>query len=82
MDNVTFHHSHIITDIFKNSTNKLLFIPPYSPDFNPIEQYFSQVNLNNQKNILLEIEKSFYVVSPNNLKNYYKYSFIDKPFMN
>lgn len=38
MDNVSFHRSKIIKD---NITNPILFIPPYSPEYNPIEFIFS-----------------------------------------
>ena len=36
MDNVSFHKNKKIIDIVNKSNNKLLFIPPYSPEFNPI----------------------------------------------
>jgi putative transposase len=79
MDNVVFHKTKNITDIFTNSTNKLLYIPPYSPQFNPIEEVFSQFkqNLSNVsgKNILLRIPKSFGLVKECHLQNYYLHSF-------
>ena len=43
MDNVAFHKSQRIQDLIANSGNTLLFIPPYSPDFNPIEESFSSL---------------------------------------
>ena len=43
MDNVLFHKTKIICDLFNKSTNKSLFIPPYSPQFNPIENVFAVI---------------------------------------
>lgn len=43
MDNVSFHKSKEIRDTVKNNNNLLLFIPPYSPEFNPIELFFSNL---------------------------------------
>ena len=41
MDNVRFHRNDIIKQIVKNNQSELLFIPPYSPQFNPIEEVVS-----------------------------------------
>jgi transposase len=39
MDNATFHKSEQAKELIKNAGCSLLFLPPYSPDFNPIEQF-------------------------------------------
>ena len=36
MDNVSFHKSKEIKELIKQSSNTPLFIPPYSPELNPI----------------------------------------------
>ena len=41
MDNVRFHKATCIMDSLKNNNTTPLFIPPYSPEFNPIEKAFS-----------------------------------------
>ena len=41
MDNASFHHKGNISTILENHGHKLLPLPPYSPDFNPIEQSFA-----------------------------------------
>jgi transposase len=41
MDNVPFHKSPIVKRFYQEVGVKLLFIPPYSPWFNPIELCFS-----------------------------------------
>lgn len=43
MDNVRFHHSKSVKEYCKGRGWKLLYCPPYSPWFNPIEQVFSIV---------------------------------------
>jgi len=37
MDNAAFHKSKITRELIETSGHKILFLPPYSPDFNPIE---------------------------------------------
>ncbi len=38
MDNATFHKGGRIEQLIQNAGCKLLYLPPYSPDFNKIEQ--------------------------------------------
>jgi isftu1 transposase len=40
-DNATFHKSSKIKVLIESVGCKLIFLPPYSPDLNPIEQYWS-----------------------------------------
>jgi len=82
MDNVSFHKSKKISDLMQNSYNELLYIPPYSPEFNPIEFVFSQFKRNlinlNQKNIFIKIKKSLKLIKQNHLENYYKNCFLNE----
>lgn len=41
MDNAAFHKTAETRKIFNESIFDLLYLPPYSPDFNPIEQDFA-----------------------------------------
>ena len=41
MDNATFHKSPETAQLIKETGATLLFLPPYSPDFNPIEHDFA-----------------------------------------
>ena len=41
MDNARIHHKAVKAIV--DSGNLVLFIPPYSPDFNPIEEVFSSM---------------------------------------
>ena len=51
MDNASIHHVHGVTNLIENQGGaRLLFLPPYSPDLNPIEEVFSQVKAIMKKN--------------------------------
>lgn len=41
MDNATFHKSEIARKLIESAGCKLLFLPPYSPDLNPIEKFWA-----------------------------------------
>ncbi len=43
MDNASFHYSEKITQICADAGVKLVYLPPYSPDLNPIEEFFAEL---------------------------------------
>ena len=43
MDNASFHHSERIERMCAEAGVKLLYLSPYSPDFNPIEEFFAEL---------------------------------------
>ena len=43
MDNLSSHKGPRVRSLIENAGAQLLFLPPYSPDFNPIEQAFSKL---------------------------------------
>ena len=43
MDNASFHHSERIEEMCLCAGVKLVYLPPYSPDFNPIEEFFAEL---------------------------------------
>jgi transposase len=43
MDNLSLHKSKRVQRLIEEAGATLLFLPPYSPDFNPIEETFSKV---------------------------------------
>ena len=49
MDNAAFHKKDEIRAIAEAAGHKILFLPPYSPDFNPIEQDFAILKKIRQK---------------------------------
>lgn len=42
MDNATFHKGEIMKQSLKQAGHTLLYLPPYSPDYNPIEKKWAQ----------------------------------------
>ena len=40
MDNASFHHSDRVKQLCSDAGVRLLYLPPYSPDFNPIRGVF------------------------------------------
>lgn len=57
LDNVRFHHSQIVKQAAERLGIHLLFVPPYSPWFNPIEYCFSVIKRAYYKS--LDIEAAF-----------------------
>jgi transposase len=43
MDNLSAHKSAAITQLIENAGATIWYLPPYSPDYNPIEQMWSKV---------------------------------------
>ncbi len=57
LDNAPFHRKKNLHEIANNHGHEILFLPPYSPDFNPIEQSFGAIKrrrLYQNKNTPLE----------------------------
>ena len=54
MDNARFHRKNILEKIIKETEHCLLFLPPYSPDLNPIEKLWA-----NMKKKLKDIAHNF-----------------------
>jgi transposase len=43
MDNLSSHKSDAVREAIESVGAELLFLPPYSPDLNPIEQVFAKI---------------------------------------
>lgn len=43
MDNASFHKSPIIKELIEKAGCKLIYLPPYSPDLNPIEKFWANL---------------------------------------
>jgi transposase len=43
MDNASFHHTEQVKDLCSAAGVKLVYLPPYSPDLNPIEEFFAEL---------------------------------------
>lgn len=43
MDNASFHHSEKLEQMCTDAGVRLIYLPPYSPDLNPIEEFFAEL---------------------------------------
>jgi hypothetical protein len=43
LDNASWHKSQELKELFEKSNVQLLFLPPYSPELNPIEQIWGNM---------------------------------------
>jgi len=41
MDNATFHRKQILVSLAEKLGHRIVFLPPYSPELNPIEHFWS-----------------------------------------
>jgi transposase len=51
MDNAAFHKSAKTKELIEQSSCQLLFLPPYSPDLNPIEKFWAWLKKKIQETI-------------------------------
>jgi transposase len=85
MDNVPFHHSLCIREYMEASGNTLIFVPPYSPFLNAIENAFSKLKLRVSERLAREdrrtanltdiISESAINISLNDCQSYYRHIF-------
>lgn len=71
MDNMRSHHAKIVKQVLDASGIRYLYLPPYSPDLNPIEKMWSKIKAYLRKvkvravsGLPDAIEKAFLTVSP------------------
>lgn len=63
MDNASFHKSQKIKQCIEKAGCQLIYLPPYSPDLNPIEHYWHKIKtrirkrMRDAKEVLLEAMK-------------------------
>ena len=43
MDNLSAHKNPAVRQLIEQTGARLLYLPPYSPDFNPIEKMWSKI---------------------------------------
>jgi transposase len=80
LDNAGSHNNEYVKQAIINSVNKYLYLIPYNPQLNPIEQYFNQIKhyLKLNKKVLkydelvVEIKNAIKQVKKENYKNYFE----------
>ena len=93
MDNVMFHKTTEVKNNLRSKNILFDFIPPYSPELNPIEEVFSSLKMNyynlpnpqNFKEISENIRTVIKIWNNENMSfsNFYDHSrrYLDKAFM-
>lgn len=72
MDNVKFHHSKAVTAFAQRKRLTILYIPPYSPWFNPIEYCFSVIK--RAFHMVQNIHDAFGALRPEHCKAFFEKS--------
>lgn len=70
LDNVSFHHSHVVKQFATDKNLILLYVPPYSPWYNPIEGVFLIIKRHFYKTG--NIEESFAMVNAKHIEAFFK----------
>lgn len=77
MDNVAFHKSKRIKELVESRGHQILFIPPYSPQCNPIEEVFSELKRKYKStpvdNFKQKIHTSLNSIKLSNIEKYFKH---------
>jgi transposase len=78
MDNLPAHKVAAVRRIIEGAGATLMYLPPYSPDFNPIEKAFSQIKAHLKKKATRTKDKldqaianAIEIVNPQNATNYF-----------
>jgi transposase len=82
MDCLSSHKIKIISDMVESQGANVLYLPPYSPDLNPIETVFSQVKSDLKKlkarsvvDLCDAITFAFYSITPQQAANHFRNCF-------
>lgn len=78
MDNCSIHKGEEIRELIEGAGAKLVYLPPYSPDFSPIENFWSKVKsvlktLGSRtcQGLLEAIEEAFKEISESDIRNWF-----------
>ena len=78
MDNMRSHHAKVVKGILDSSGIRYLYLPPYSPDLNPIEKmwskikaYLRKVKVRTASELPGAIEKAFSTVRPSDCSGWF-----------
>jgi transposase len=81
MDNLSSHKVAGVREAIESVGAKVVYLPPYSPDFNPIENVFSKLKTLVRKSKIRKVEELWKrlgelcdVFSPNECRNYFRHA--------
>ena len=80
MDNLSSHKSKEVKELFKEKGINILYLPPYTPEYNPIEMMWAKIKSflrkNRSKDILQlkeNITKAFSLVNIDDIKGWFNH---------
>ena len=80
MDNVPFHHTHDVRNLVIAHGHNIVFLPPYSPFMNPIEELFHQWKSCvrrraplNEEQLYAAVSTSSEDITQDNCRNYFQH---------
>jgi hypothetical protein len=79
LDNCCIHHSDEVRRLIEEEALcKLVFLPPYSPDYNPIEQAFSAIKAYLRRHLddkgLTSMVQACQAITPDKAEGYFRAS--------
>lgn len=81
MDNVSFHKSDKIIELVEQCGAQVIFLPPYSPELNPIEEMWSKIknslrrkSARCKKTFKKAIKKSYEAVTTENIMGWFQHA--------
>jgi len=84
MDCLSSHKMNIISEMVESVGANVLYLPQYSPDFNPIETVFSQIKADLREHkprsvaaICDSLTYAFYSITPEQAQNHFKNAILD-----
>ena len=65
MDNAQIHHDEYLVNLVESVGCKIIYLPPYSPDLNPIETAFSSIKswLKRYRSYVEECFDSYFILT-------------------
>ena len=80
MDNVAFHRVKGVKEAIEKTGARLVYLPPYSPDLNPIEQMWSKIknylrraSARDIKKFKISINFAYNSIESSDLKNWFRH---------
>lgn len=80
MDNLSSHKNSFDTALFEAKNITIKYLPPYSPDFNPIENMWSKIKSLIKEKVAITsdalfdaIQYAFNKITPDNVRGWFKH---------
>jgi transposase len=80
MDNLSSHKGERVRELIEGRGCQLIYLPPYSPDFNPIEQAFSKLKsylreacARSQQTLMDLIGEALHTISVSDAEGFFKH---------